>query len=61
MATDPQPSMMDYVMHFLQMPFTLIFCLVPPPGIAGGWAAFFVAILFIGGMTAVIGESPAPQ
>ena len=56
LASDPQPGLLDYIMHYLQMPFTLIFCLVPPPGILGGWAAFFVAIVFIGGMTAVIGE-----
>ena len=53
-----EPNLLEYILYFLQMPFTLAFCLVPPPGLLGGWLAFVIAIAFIGFMTAIIGWSP---
>ena len=34
----------------------LIFAFVPPPSIWGGWLCFFVALVFLGVLTALIGD-----
>ena len=34
----------------------LIFALIPPAGMAGGWPCFFVALGMIGGLTAIVGD-----
>ena len=34
----------------------MLFALVPPTNILGGWATFVVAIVFIGILTALIGD-----
>ena len=36
--------------------FQLVFSLIPPPSIWGGWLAFCVALIMIGLLTAVIGD-----
>ena len=41
-----------FVFPFLQ----LIFALVPPAGIWGGWLAFFVSLAVIGLLTAIVGD-----
>nr|CAH0106807.1 unnamed protein product [Daphnia galeata] len=46
----------DYVMHFLTFGWKLIFALVPPAGIWGGWLAFFVSLAVIGLLTAIVGD-----
>eukprot|EP00180_Rhodochaete_pulchella_P002206 Plantae.Rhodophyta-Rhodochaete_pulchella.ctg3318.p1 GENE.Plantae.Rhodophyta-Rhodochaete_pulchella.ctg3318~~Plantae.Rhodophyta-Rhodochaete_pulchella.ctg3318.p1 ORF type:complete len:232 (+),score=39.28 Plantae.Rhodophyta-Rhodochaete_pulchella.ctg3318:102-698(+) len=43
-------------MHFLTIFWKVIFATVPPTDMAGGWATFVVAIVYIGILTAVIGE-----
>merc|ERR1712183_8498 len=50
------PSMSDYIMHFLTLPWKLIFALIPPTSIYNGYPTFVIAILFIGLCTAVIGD-----
>ena len=47
---------MDYIMHFLTFGFKMIFALIPPPSIAGGWPCFFVALGMIGVLTAIVGD-----
>lgn len=47
---------LDYVMHFLTFGFKMIFALVPPPSIGGGWPCFAVALLMIGILTAIVGD-----
>merc|ERR1712159_892855 len=47
---------MDYVMHFVTLPWKLFFAIIPPTEIMGGWLCFFVALAFIGLVTAVIGD-----
>merc|ERR1719217_2034673 len=47
---------MDYVTHVLSVPWKLIFALVPPTDYADGWVCFFIALIFIGGVTAIIGD-----
>uniref|UniRef100_A0A7E4WAS1 Sodium/calcium exchanger 1 n=1 Tax=Panagrellus redivivus TaxID=6233 RepID=A0A7E4WAS1_PANRE len=50
------PSMGDYIMHFLTVPWKLAFASIPPTDIWGGWACFVVSIAMIGVLTAVIGD-----
>ena len=47
---------MEYIMHIITLPFKLTFALVPPTEFLGGWACFFVALTFIGGVTCFIGD-----
>jgi len=46
----------DYVMHFLTFGFKIIFALIPPAGLAGGWPCFFVSLGMIGILTAIVGD-----
>lgn len=46
----------DYVMHFLTFGFKLIFALIPPPGMAGGWLCFTVSLIMIGLIVIVVGD-----
>eukprot|EP01006_Ploeotia_vitrea_P020309 TRINITY_DN52579_c0_g1_i1.p1 TRINITY_DN52579_c0_g1~~TRINITY_DN52579_c0_g1_i1.p1 ORF type:complete len:963 (-),score=43.43 TRINITY_DN52579_c0_g1_i1:572-3460(-) len=50
------PKRRDYLLHGLSLPWKLLFALTPPTVIWGGWATFFVALIFIGALTAVIAE-----
>ncbi|XP_069953412.1 sodium/calcium exchanger Calx isoform X5 [Cherax quadricarinatus] len=52
-------SGMDYFMHFLTFGWKIIFALVPPPSILGGWLCFFVSLAVIGVLTAIIGDLAA--
>lgn len=45
---------LDYVMHFLTFGFKVIFAIVPPPSIWGGWACFCCALGFITILTVMI-------
>ncbi len=36
--------------------FQLLFALVPPAGIWGGWLSFFVSLVVIGALTAIVGD-----
>ncbi|KAI0228381.1 Sodium/calcium exchanger 3 [Lamellibrachia satsuma] len=47
---------MDYIMHVLTFGWKLIFAMIPPPTIWGGWLAFIVALIMIGLLTAIIGD-----
>uniref|UniRef100_T1E1A7 Putative Na/Ca exchanger n=1 Tax=Cupiennius salei TaxID=6928 RepID=T1E1A7_CUPSA len=46
----------DYVLHFLTFGWKAIFAAVPPTGILGGWLTFFVSLMLIGFLTAIIGD-----
>ena len=46
----------DYVMHFLTFGFKILFALVPPAGMAGGWLCFVFSLLMIAILTAVVGD-----
>ena len=43
----------------LALPWRLLFALTPPPRVAGGWACFFVALVGIGVITALVGDLAA--
>merc|ERR1719312_2313065 len=53
---EKMPSCGDYIMHFLTLPWKLIFALIPPTAIYGGYPTFVISIGFIGLCTAVIGD-----
>lgn len=46
----------DAVLHFLSIGWKVLFACVPPPHVAGGWACFVIALIFIGGVTAIVGQ-----
>ncbi|PAA51257.1 hypothetical protein BOX15_Mlig018197g2 [Macrostomum lignano] len=46
----------DYVMHFFTFGWKIIFAVIPPPSIWGGWLCFFVSLAMIGMLTAIIGD-----
>jgi len=50
------PTCMDYFMHYVTLPWKVIFALVPPTEILNGWACFVVSIFMIGLLTAFIGD-----
>jgi Ca2+/Na+ antiporter len=43
--------------HFLSIGWKVLFSLVPPPHMCGGWACFFVALAFIGVVVVIVGET----
>jgi solute carrier family 8 (sodium/calcium exchanger) len=49
-------STADYIMHFLTFGFKIIFALIPPAGMGGGWPCFFVSLGMIGLLTAIVGD-----
>lgn len=49
----------DWILHIISMPWKLLFAFIPPPDYAGGWVCFVVALIFIGGVTAIIGDMAA--
>jgi len=53
---EKMPSCGDYIMHFLTLPWKLIFALIPPTAIYEGYPTFVVSICAIGGCTAIIGD-----
>merc|ERR1712177_203226 len=53
---EKMPTCGDYIMHFLTLPWKLIFAFIPPTAIYNGYPTFVIAILFIGACTAVIGD-----
>ena len=49
-------STMEAIFHFVTMGWKVLFALVPPPHYLGGWAAFFISLFMIGGLTALVSE-----
>merc|ERR1712126_461221 len=50
------PSCGGYIMHFLTLPWKLLFAVIPPTGIFNGYPTFVISIAAIGICTAVIGD-----
>ncbi|EPB74778.1 sodium/calcium exchanger 1 [Ancylostoma ceylanicum] len=50
------PTCCDYIMHFMTMPWKLLFATIPPTDYWGGWACFVVSIFMIGCLTALVGD-----
>ncbi len=49
-------SGIEAALHFLAIGWKVLFALVPPRRYGGGWVAFIIALMFIGMITAVVGE-----
>lgn len=49
-------SCADAIFHFLSIGWKVLFACIPPPHYGGGWCAFVVALIFIGFITAIVGE-----
>merc|ERR1711972_127802 len=46
----------DWIFHIVALPWKLIFMFIPPTGYCNGWICFWFALLFIGALTAIIGD-----
>jgi solute carrier family 8 (sodium/calcium exchanger) len=44
------------IMHYMSLPWKVIFSVIPPVTIGGGWPCFFIALGMIGGVTVAIGD-----
>mmetsp|Transcript_16001 Transcript_16001/g.35810 ORF Transcript_16001/g.35810 Transcript_16001/m.35810 type:complete len:776 (-) Transcript_16001:78-2405(-) len=51
-----KPTLADYLMHFISMPWKLLFACVPPVDYCGGWATFVASLLMIAGITALVSD-----
>lgn len=49
----------EAINHFLCITWKVLFACVPPTHWGSGWPAFVVALTFIGGVTAIVGEVAA--
>ena len=49
-------ELFEALTHFAAIGWNILFSLIPPVEWGGGWPAFFVALCFIGGITAVVAE-----
>lgn len=50
------PGCGDYVMHFLSFYWKVIHAFIPPTDFGGGWYTFWVSLIFIGVITAFVGD-----
>jgi len=46
----------DYILHLLAFNWKVIFSIIPPPTLLGGWLCFFVSLAAVGVVTAIIGD-----
>jgi len=50
------PGWDTYLLHFLSFYWKVVHAFVPPTSYCGGWATFWISLLFIGAITCVIGD-----
>ena len=50
---------LDWAVHYLSLPWKLLFACIPPTLFFGGKATFVVALVCIGAVTAIIGDVAA--
>eukprot|EP00931_Biecheleriopsis_adriatica_P089049 TRINITY_DN63246_c0_g1_i1.p1 TRINITY_DN63246_c0_g1~~TRINITY_DN63246_c0_g1_i1.p1 ORF type:complete len:834 (-),score=153.05 TRINITY_DN63246_c0_g1_i1:50-2551(-) len=50
------PGILDWIMHFVTMPWRLLFATVPPTDYCGGWICFVCSLGMIGLVTALISD-----
>mmetsp|Transcript_46280 Transcript_46280/g.110123 ORF Transcript_46280/g.110123 Transcript_46280/m.110123 type:complete len:869 (+) Transcript_46280:185-2791(+) len=50
------PSIMDYIMHVIALPWKVLFACIPPSDYCDGWLCFCMALVMIGAVTALIGD-----
>lgn len=49
----------DVFMHYLTLPWKLLFACIPPTDMMDGWLCFFVALAGIGAVTVIVGDLAA--
>lgn len=54
MEEGEEASWLDYVMHFVSMPWKILCAIIPPKTLLGAYPTFICSILWIAGMSAVI-------
>ena len=54
----PGSTNMGKAMHFLNVPWKLMFAIVPPPGMCGGFPCFFGALFMIGVQVTLRNHNP---
>ena len=47
---------MEALIHFLSISWKVLFAIIPPRRLAGGWVAFILALILIGVVTGIVGE-----
>jgi len=57
--TEDPPSVQDYIMHVITVPWKVLFAIIPPVYYCGGWLCFVCALMMIGAVTAFIGDLAA--
>jgi len=50
------PELADYVLHFLSFYWKVLHAVIPPTDYWGGWATFYVSLIFIGVITMFVGD-----
>jgi len=53
---EEEAGCMDWTLHIFSVPWKLLFAIVPPCRMCGGWLTFSIALMMIGGLTAIIGD-----
>lgn len=51
-----EATVTEWTMHFIALPWKILFAFTPPPSYCGGWLCFFVALFMIGAVTVFIGD-----
>eukprot|EP00232_Nephroselmis_pyriformis_P022302 CAMPEP_0182866928 /NCGR_PEP_ID=MMETSP0034_2-20130328/8450_1 /TAXON_ID=156128 /ORGANISM="Nephroselmis pyriformis, Strain CCMP717" /LENGTH=894 /DNA_ID=CAMNT_0024999261 /DNA_START=354 /DNA_END=3038 /DNA_ORIENTATION=- len=46
----------DLILHYIGITWKVIFAITPPTSIKGGWVTFGVSLMFVGAVTAIVGE-----
>merc|ERR1719424_2428166 len=46
----------DWTLHIVSFPWKVLFAFTPPASYCGGWLAFYIALVFIGATTVLIGD-----
>jgi len=53
---DSEPEWSDYLLHFCSFYWKVLHAIIPPTDYGGGWPTFFVSLIFIGGITVLVGD-----
>lgn len=47
----------DWILHIFIFPLKFVCCLIPPPSVGGGWICFIMALLVVGLLTKLVGDT----